>query len=229
MQCQVCQKELVGKQKKFCSKSCSIKTSNARNQHTKVQHDRGMARRLKLMLLRGGKCKVCGYNKNFAAMSFHHRDPKNKLFNIDLRKCSNSTWESLVVEAKKCDVLCFNCHMEHHYPKCSLKENIYRELYSYKIPLQVVNVCHCGKIIDYRAKLCDFHFKETIRKVNRPTKEQLHELIHSMPITKIAKLYGVSGNAIRKWCVKYGLEIPKFPCGHWITAESKNRISGAGL
>ena len=40
---------------------------------------------------------------------------------------------------------------------------------------------------------------------NRTTKQKLKDEIRNMPFTKIAELYGVSDNAIRKWCRKMGL------------------------
>ena len=43
------------------------------------------------------------------------------------------------------------------------------------------------------------------RKVDRPSKKKLNELIRSMPFTTIAKEYGVSDKAIVKWCKAYGL------------------------
>lgn len=39
----------------------------------------------------------------------------------------------------------------------------------------------------------------------KPSKEKLNELIHTLPFTKIGKMYGVSDNAIRRWCIKYNL------------------------
>lgn len=38
------------------------------------------------------------------------------------------------------------------------------------------------------------------RTVERPSREELKELIRKLPFTQIAKKYGVSDNAIRKWC-----------------------------
>lgn len=38
------------------------------------------------------------------------------------------------------------------------------------------------------------------RKVKRPSREELKELIRNKPFTEIAKQYGVTDNAIRKWC-----------------------------
>lgn len=43
------------------------------------------------------------------------------------------------------------------------------------------------------------------RKVERPSKEKLNELIKNKPFTEIAKEYGVSDKAIVKWCKVYGL------------------------
>ena len=37
------------------------------------------------------------------------------------------------------------------------------------------------------------------------TREELKNLIRSTPFTTIGKRYGVSDNAVRKWCDKYGL------------------------
>lgn len=44
------------------------------------------------------------------------------------------------------------------------------------------------------------------RKVARPSKEELAEMMQSMPIVRIGKKYGVSDNAVRKWAKSYGLE-----------------------
>jgi len=65
-----------------------------------------------LVALLGGCCEVCGYNKCIEALDFHHRDPSEKKFGI-ARKLQN-TWKVLLPEAKKCAVLCSNCHREFH-------------------------------------------------------------------------------------------------------------------
>lgn len=38
------------------------------------------------------------------------------------------------------------------------------------------------------------------RTVERPSREELKQLIRTKPFTQIGKIYGVSDNAIRKWC-----------------------------
>lgn len=86
----------------------------------RYQAERGAKRRVKLIMDAGGKCAICGYSKNHTALTFHHRDPLSKSFSLDTRGCSNRKWEKLIAEAKKCDLLCHNCHMEVHYPDATL-------------------------------------------------------------------------------------------------------------
>ena len=67
----------------------------------------------KLIELKGGKCKICGYEKCIASLCFHHRDKTEKEF--VLSRNFNKSWEKIKKEAEKCDLLCANCHTELHY------------------------------------------------------------------------------------------------------------------
>ena len=67
-----------------------------------------------LVKMLGGKCKKCGYKKSTAALSFHHIDPSKKSFDISHNGNLLGDWESIVIEAKKCELLCLNCHAERH-------------------------------------------------------------------------------------------------------------------
>lgn len=51
------------------------------------------------------------------------------------------------------------------------------------------------------------------RRTTWPTKEVLTNLVDSVPIETIGKQYGVSGNAVKKWCNFY--EIETKPSGYW--------------
>lgn len=69
----------------------------------------------KLIQYKGGKCEKCGYNKPVpGAFHFHHRDPKEKSFNIN---ASTLGFQRLKAEVDKCDLLCANCHAETHDEK----------------------------------------------------------------------------------------------------------------
>jgi len=58
-------------------------------------------------------CVVCGYNKCAEALDFHHLDNETKLFRI-ARGLGSNSFENILEEINKCDVLCSNCHRELH-------------------------------------------------------------------------------------------------------------------
>lgn len=64
----------------------------------------------------------------------------------------------------------------------------------------------CGQPITEKATLCVKCFHDTSRTVERPNRDQLKNLIRTFPFTQIAEQYGVTDNAIRKWC-----DIEKLP------------------
>ena len=84
------------------------------NNNYKNQKIRGLKRKYEAMILKGGKCEICGYNKNIAALEFHHIDPNTKKFQLDMRHFSNTTLETLKQELDKCILICANCHRELH-------------------------------------------------------------------------------------------------------------------
>jgi hypothetical protein len=48
-----------------------------------------------------------------------------------------------------------------------------------------------------------------VDKVDRPDKDELLKLIMTKPFTEIGRMYGVTDNAIRKWCKSMGLPSTK--------------------
>lgn len=65
----------------------------------------------KLVQLFGGKCKLCGYKRYSGALDFHHLNPRTKSFALSVRGLCYS-WKTVLKEAKKCALLCKNCHTE---------------------------------------------------------------------------------------------------------------------
>ncbi len=63
------------------------------------------------MEISGGKCTICGYKKYIGALDFHHINPSTKLFSLSVKGLCYS-WDSILKEAKKCILLCKNCHTE---------------------------------------------------------------------------------------------------------------------
>lgn len=70
-------------------------------------------RRVKATLLAeaGGRCLLCGYDRCPAALHFHHVDPATKSFAIAGLGNARSL-AAARAEARKCVVLCANCHAE---------------------------------------------------------------------------------------------------------------------
>src|SRR6266540_3457751 len=112
--CQACGQQLRGRQRKFCSRSCKNKSYNGCYD---FQQARGRSRKERLLQVFGGKCLLCGYDRCSSTLSFHHLDPSQKLFQLDLRNLSNRSWEVCLMEASKCTLLCLNCHAETHHLK----------------------------------------------------------------------------------------------------------------
>lgn len=66
---------------------------------------------------RGGKCERCGYDKCYAALVWHHRDPSEK----DPAYSRQMARSKLEAEIEKCDLLCSNCHTEVHIERGDYK------------------------------------------------------------------------------------------------------------
>lgn len=71
--------------------------------------------------------------------------------------------------------------------------------------------CKCGKTISKGNKtgLCPECAREKSRKVERPNRESLKQLIRTLPFTTIGSNYNVTDNAVRKWCKNYNLPSTK--------------------
>jgi hypothetical protein len=57
----------------------------------------------------GGCCRVCGFAKYIGALQFHHVDPTCKDFSVSREGVTRSL-ERARQEARKCVLLCANCH-----------------------------------------------------------------------------------------------------------------------
>lgn len=118
--CKTCNTEIPPTKQKtalFCSVKCRTSFSNRRSTWRINNQSRGIERKLLLIDLLGGSCNKCGYNKNLAALAFHHKDPASKSYSLGLDSIFNRSLDSLKEEVSKCELLCHNCHAEHHNPR----------------------------------------------------------------------------------------------------------------
>jgi len=70
-----------------------------------------------LVKMLGGHCVKCGYHKSIGALSFHHKNPNNKCFDISNNGNMMQDWDIVQAEAQKCELICLNCHAELHTKK----------------------------------------------------------------------------------------------------------------
>ena len=176
----------------------------------KATSDYRRRRKLNLIKVLGGKCQICGFDAFPDALEFHHEDPNKKDYGIATKGTCRKL-ETDLEEVKKCFLLCSNCHKGVH---CGYyenpKEHIFNELFAQELieqrnelSVRHDNYCiNCGEKIDRGAVRCVECARKERRIVkNRPTREELKQLIRTLPFTKIGEKYGVNGNSIRGWCI----------------------------
>lgn len=170
------------------------------------QKERWTERKIEAMKLFGSKCSKCGYCKNFAALEFHHTNPKEKVFSWNQTR--ELAWIKIIEELKKCVLLCSNCHREQHCPSAVFEKYKILKIKTHLNREEITptgNCTQCGVDVygtKYCSVLCSTFSK---RKVERPSKKELQKLLDENAYVKVASMYGVSDNAIRKWAKQYDL------------------------
>ena len=137
-------------------------------------------------------CSICGllpiWNDEPLTLILDHIDGNSK--NCQL---SNLRW------------VCPNCNQQ-------LDTTGYKEMRAKMRPKVIThNYClNCGKTIDKNATRCVTCSHILERKVERPSKENLEKEIYEYTFVELGKKYGISDNAIRKWCKAYNLPYKSF-------------------
>ena len=105
-------------------KELDITTLVCGNCHYEIEY-KGETNATKDYLIELGKinrCMACGLKpKSNGVLSYHHRDPKTKLFAISTAcygkydvSFGRYTEKEVICEVRKCDLLCRNCHEMRH-------------------------------------------------------------------------------------------------------------------
>jgi hypothetical protein len=98
--CSVCGKSYEGGKGKYCKICPSCRVTQSRQKTKK-----------RAVALMGGKCRICGYDRCIAALTFHHINPNEK--ELELGSYSIA-WSCVERELKKCILVCNRCHVEIH-------------------------------------------------------------------------------------------------------------------
>lgn len=183
----------------YCSRQCAAKITNNKHQNYLSQQDRSKQRKKALVEMKGGCCMMCGYNKNYAALCFHHRDPNEKEFRLDARSLSNRNWDAILAEAEKCDLLCHNCHNEHHHPGEDISFFLDVKPFEAPPPKEIKTCQLCPNPTSQHASLCwECHNKNRKKNIDWPPIEWILEELETTSYLALARKLGVSDNGIRK-------------------------------
>lgn len=184
--------------------------------------------KLKCINYLGGKCQICGYNKNQKALEFHHKDPTQKEYGLSSRK--QLDFEKMKSELDKCMLLCSNCHREIHDQLWrntnTVDWNLYSEMINYEKwpdlkketneklrPPKPKRLCQdCGITISglNRCEKCNQIASE---KIKWPSDDELRKMVWETPRTILAQKLGVSDKAISKRLNKHDIKQPTR--GYW--------------
>ena len=198
--CLFCNKELSGKQVKYCSNSCQMAYNREQyiarwknDEETGCTSSGGLSEHVRNYLLHktNSQCELCGWGKIHpitlrVPLEIHHIDGNS-------RNCMEDNLQ----------VLCPNCHsLTANFG--SLNTEGRGELNTRKKYCQ-----DCGQPIDsmsIRCRQCEAKTRITTKPA---TRDELKMLIRSQSFVDIGKQFNVSDTAIRKWCAGYGLPTKK--------------------
>lgn len=80
----------------------------------KWKHEMDQKRAEKLLDYKQAKgCKECGESRPWM-LDCHHRDPATKTGNV-ASMARQYSWDRVLKELEKCDILCRNCHADLHW------------------------------------------------------------------------------------------------------------------
>lgn len=151
----------------------------------------------------GSECGICGYNKSFEAFDFHHLDPSEKDFSFAGARANPVSWPKLVVEARKCVMLCANCHREVHAGVAEISDGVRRfdeSFEEYEDPRRIhkKHPCKVCAELTYNKFYCSYDCDKKDREKVAWDSVDLVELKRDMSNVAIAKMLGVSEAVIRK-------------------------------
>ena len=117
MKCLICEEEFEvikrqgGQNRQICY-SC-LPDRLSKNERAQVKRALYKERAHKDKLTRG--CDRCGYNRCAQALEWHHpNDDKAYEPSNLLRDGTDASYKKYLEEARKCELLCANCHREVH-------------------------------------------------------------------------------------------------------------------
>lgn len=155
----------------------------------------------RIVISMGGKCQVCGYNRCNSALELHHINPKEKEMTFGRLRSNCFSWNKVVIELRKCVLLCSNCHKEVHAGFINIPTDYFRFNESFA-EYKIINVTFCpvcGKEKEYDRVTCS---RSCAGKLSRTVDWNNIDLVYLLGIYKtpsaVAKFLGITRSAVGK-------------------------------
>lgn len=165
----------------------------------------------------GNKCGICDYTKCDEAFDLHHLDPLQKEFSMASIRAWPKSWDKIVVELRKCVLLCCRCHREVHAGVTDVPNNIQRfdeKFADYKTLEKMDRESKhrkqcpvCGIDMFNRSNTCSKVCAAKLQGTYDWNKVDLFHLynVENKSISHIARLVGCSNSAVVKRLRKLNL------------------------
>ncbi len=161
----------------------------------------------------GKECQCCGYNNCNAALELHHVDPKEKEISFGKIMAHPSAWKKIVVELRKCVLLCSNCHREVHNNGRQIPEDVkkFDESYeNYEPPIELNSRCPiCGKLKSENRKTCSYKCAQSLMGTIKWDDDLLKKMYQdeNISINKIAEHFNCSNGSVYKRLKKINIRL----------------------
>jgi len=152
----------------------------------------------------GGKCQGCGYDKVPAAFDFHHIDPTTKKYLLSGASANPKSWIKLVIELRKCLILCATCHRELHAGERDVPHLIspfnesYVDYRQMKLDGNKKLCPACKELKNFSGKTCSQKCEANHRKVDWEKYNPIKLREEGFSNVAIAEMVGCSGVAVGK-------------------------------
>lgn len=159
----------------------------------------------------GGKCQCCTYNKCHDALEFHHLDPTQKDISLGGMRANPKRWSTIILELKKCILLCSNCHREVHEGITPLPETYDTFDPSFEdYKRQKEDIFHpcpvCGVDVIEMHKFCSLSCSGKSKQRVDWDSVDLKMLLTTTSVSGIAESLNISFAAVNKRMKKIGIE-----------------------
>jgi hypothetical protein len=208
--CKKCNNPIIhkmSKHRKLCDncKQVNINWRNLTLKDIKNRYGRVYANKIrewarrKNVLDKLDECQNCKYNKHTEV--------------CHIKAISNFSDDTLISKINKEDnlfILCPNCHWEFDNGYLSYIDEKWIETK----PKTKLSICR-GCNGEFRKKYKDHIYcsikcyPPKIKCLNRPSKEELEQLLKTRCWTDLGKQFGVTDNSVRKWAINYGITFPR--------------------